>query len=296
MKKITFLLVGLCLLTGSNLFAQTQLAGAKKSLVVNGLFVPSTIEEKEPMPYPGIREADVVWSKTIWRIIDLRERINFPFYYPTEIMDARKSFVQAVIEAAQEGKITLYEDEDFTEVFKPENVKDRFDAADRTERRQRMDGTEETVTIRGDINWAEVQEILVKEIWYFDRHYSKMDVRIIGVCPTRVYNKELRTNDDDNDDDEFAEKLKQQLFWVYYPDTRKILANTPCYLGNNEMAQISFDDLFIKRRFSSYIVAESDNQNNRRLDSYSRNDFEKMLKAEEIKMKILNFEDDLWEY
>jgi len=298
MKKITLLLIGLCLLAGSNLYAQTlPPQGTKKSLVVDGLFKPSIIEEKEPIPYPSIREADVVWSKTIWRIIDLRERINFPLYYPTDNLDTRKSFVQAIVEAAQAGTITLYDTDtdEFTEIFKPENLKDRFGAADRTETRERMDGTQETVTIRGDINWGEVQELLVKEIWYFDKHYSKMDVRIIGICPTRVYNKELRTSEE-NEVDETAEKLKQQLFWVYYPDARKVLANTPCYIGENEMAQISYDDLFIKRRFNSYIIAESDNQNNRRLDSYSRNDFEKMLKAEELKTKLLDFEHDLWEF
>ena len=32
----------------------------------------------------------------------------------------------------------------------------------------------------------EITRLLVKEKWYFDRRYSTMKVRIIGLCPVRV--------------------------------------------------------------------------------------------------------------
>jgi hypothetical protein len=43
-------------------------------------------------------------------------------------------------------------------------------------------------------------------------------------------------------------------------------------------------------------VAESNNQNNRLISSYTRNDFEMMLESENIKGELFNFEQDLWEY
>ncbi|MDR1680580.1 MAG: gliding motility protein GldN [Prevotellaceae bacterium] len=299
MKQITLLFVSLILLIGS-LQAQTpqqttSSTQGKKSLVVDGPFRREIIEEKDPVPYPSVRESDVIWYRTVWRVIDLREKINHPLYYPTELMQSRKSFVQAMVEAAQAGKLTLYDTDtdEFTTELNPKDIPARFDAEDKVQRRQRMDGTDTTVVIPGEIKWEEVQELLVKEVWFFDKHYSQRFVRITGICPIRLYNKVLNTADED---EESGEKVKQQLFWVYYPNARKILANTSCFTGENEMSQTSFDDLFIKRRFSSYITAIADNQNNRRFESYTRNDFERMLKSEEVKNELLNFEHDLWEY
>jgi gliding motility associated protien GldN len=293
MKKITLSLVSLILLS-SSLAAQTT-SDEKKSLVVDGLFQREIIAEKEPIPYPNVREADVVWYRTVWRIIDLREKINYPLYYPTLPMQGRKSFVQAVVEAAQLGKLTLYDTDtdEFTAELNPKEIAVRFDAGDQTVRRQRMDGTDTTYVIHNEIKWDEVQELLVKEVWYFDKHYSQRYVRITGICPIRVYNKELNSSDEE---EESGIKAKRQLFWVYYPSARKVLANTPCFTGENEMSQTSFDDLFTKRRFSSYITAIADNQNNRRLDTYTRNDFELMIKADALKTDLMNFEHDLWEY
>jgi gliding motility associated protien GldN len=305
MKKIT-LLIGSLALWGGSLTAQTPTEApiqsqqsqqpAKKSLVIDGLFQREIIQEKEPVPYPSVRESDVIWYRTVWRVIDLREKINYPLYYPTEQQQGRKSFVQAIVEAAQAGKITLYDpvDDEFTTELNPKDIPERFDAADKVTKRQKMDGTEETVTIRGEIRWQEVKELLVKEVWFFDKHDSRRSVRITGICPIRVYDKDVRTGDDESEDS--GEKARKQLFWVYYPNARRILANTACFTGSNEISQTSFDDLFTNRHFSSYITAVADNQNNRELDTYTRNDFEKMLKSEALKTEMLNFEHDLWEY
>lgn len=295
---ITLSLLSIFLLAGTHAFAQQQ--AEKKSLVLDGAFRRDIISEKEPIPYPKIREADVVWSKKIWRVIDLREKINYPLYYPTEIMQGRKSLVQTFVQAAQAGKITVYDtdSDEFTTVLSPENLMSRFNAGDRRVVQQKLDGTgDTTIIIRGQVNWGEVQELEVKEEWFFDAHYSQMFVRIIGICPIRVFNRELRTGDDEEGGgNEEGERVKQRLFWIYYPDVRKVLANTPCFTSENEISQMSFDDLFLKRYFNSYIIAESNNQNNRKVNTYTRNDFEMMLKSEEIKTKLFNFEHDLWEY
>jgi len=293
---ITLTLLSAFLFVGSSAFAQPATQLSKKSLVLNGAFERGIIKDKEPLPYPPVRESDVIWSKTIWRNVDLRERMNYPLYYPTELFQSRRSLVQTFVQAIQEGRITAYDadaDDEFTAVLSAKDVIGRFNASDRTVRRTTDDGRDTTVIIRGEINWGEVQELLIKEVWFFDKHYSQMFVRIIGICPVRVYYKELRTG---GDEEAVGERTKQQLFWIYYPDARKVLANTPCFTGENETSQTSFDDVLEKRRFNSYIIAESDNQNNRKLNSFTRNDFEKMLKAEEIKSKLFNFEQDLWEY
>ena len=50
--------------------------------LVDGAYKKETVKHREPTPYPALREADVMWSRKIWREIDLRQKINHPFYYP----------------------------------------------------------------------------------------------------------------------------------------------------------------------------------------------------------------------
>ena len=42
------------------------------------------IDERRVLPYQPLREADIFWEKRIWRIIDIREKMNLPFAYPEE--------------------------------------------------------------------------------------------------------------------------------------------------------------------------------------------------------------------
>src|SRR6185295_4532225 len=42
------------------------------------------IKRPFPVQAPYIREADMMWSKRVWRVVDLREKLNLPLYYPIE--------------------------------------------------------------------------------------------------------------------------------------------------------------------------------------------------------------------
>jgi gliding motility associated protien GldN len=50
--------------------------------IIDGVYVSSHIPTKRLIPYVNVREADVIWSKRVWRTIDLREKINLPLYFP----------------------------------------------------------------------------------------------------------------------------------------------------------------------------------------------------------------------
>ena len=66
---------------------------ATYSQVLDGVYVKEHVLGKKPVPYQHLREADVMWSKTVWRKIILTEKMNHPLYYPTEKMPDRKSLV-----------------------------------------------------------------------------------------------------------------------------------------------------------------------------------------------------------
>jgi gliding motility associated protien GldN len=314
MKKIVFLIVAATTLLVVNITeapAQNQATttntaaaeqpssiGVKKSLAADGLFKKQVITTRDPMIYPYIREEDIIWSKRIWRTVDLREKLNFSLYYPTEIMALRRSLVQALVEAIRSGEIRAFDPTDgdeFTVLLSPEDLNSRFDAEDKKERRQKMDGSGDTTIITpGEINWSEVRELLIKEDWFFDKHYSKMMVRIVGICPIKVYKKQLNTGSEEDEAD--GELQKKQLFWVNYDEVRKVLARTPAYIPNNDAAVVSYDDIFNSRRFTSYITKESNSYNNRPISDYISNGYEALMESERIKNTIFTFEHDLWEY
>ena len=88
-----------------------------KTNVIDGVYLSTHIPTKRLIPYEYVREADVIWSKRIWRTIDLREKINRPLYYPLDEFDAaggwarntsRWSLWTVIRQHILAGDLTLY--------------------------------------------------------------------------------------------------------------------------------------------------------------------------------------------
>jgi gliding motility associated protien GldN len=168
-----------------------------------------------------------------------------------------------------------------------EQVTESFGAETSTEEKIDFDtGERTTVTVEGEIRPNEIKQYMIKEEWYFDKGTSTLNVRIIGICPIREYVRQ---------DDNSGQVQRTKVFWVYYPEVRELLSTRLVLNPNNDALQMSFDDLFIKRFFSSYVVQESNVYNNRLISAYL-NGKEAMLESKRIEEKIFNFEQDLWEY
>ncbi len=254
------------------------------------VYTPIHVKENRPVPYPYTREADVMWSKKIWRVMDLKEKMNLPYYYPLATIKNmngdRMNLVSLILMGIKEG-LTVYSAKDFKNEFTEETRKDDVDKV--------LGGGVDSVMVNGqlqvvpkDIRPEEVTKIMIKEEWFFDRNYSTLQVRILGLCPIRVSFKEVNGQPTDVQE-------QKRVCWIYYPDYRKLFASHETFNPNNNSQSISFDDMFTQRRFSSYIYQESNAYDNRPVIDYARG-MDVLYESERIKNYIFDFEHDLWEY
>jgi len=263
---------------------------------LEGVYTKEHVMNRRPVPYQYLREADVMWSKTVWRKIDLREKLNHPLYYPAvdgaSQIDDRFSLIDLLLWAIDNQGLQAYnptsEYDEFKTPITRAEINKRFGAEDKTTMVEDLEtGQLVQKTVAGSVKSSEVKEFMLKELWFFDKQRSVLEVRIIGMCPIRWFYKD--------DDAEKLDPQQRKLFWIYFPQARKIFANHLVYNERNDADTKSFDDIFAKRLFSSFIIQESNVFNNRKVDEYSSG-IETLLESERIKENIFNFEHDLWEY
>jgi len=320
MKKLFLLITGI-------FFFLLSFNLVKAQNVLDGVYVKEHVDSRKPIAYNYLREADVMWSKKIWRMLDLREKQNFPLYFPTKQVDYRYSLIDLILAAAEKGydlnekeadahlvlyvaapndKVVISE---FLNPINPNGLADtaklkqelylKFDVKDEKKAIENVvTGVWDTTIIHGEMHTSEVLRYIMKEEWYFDKQRAKMEVRIIGLCPIRVYkdkavsNATTNTGGNEEEDEQLGMKL---LFWVYFPALRPVLANHEVFNVNNDAERRTFDDIFYKRKFSSFIIQETNVYDNRQIAEY-RYGLDAQLEAEKIKDFMFKIEHDLWEF
>lgn len=274
----TLLLVGVLLTSGLNLSAQDL-------KVLDKPWVKENTPTRRVIPYTHVREQDVMWHRRIWREIDLREKINHPLYYPTTKIDDRKSLFDVIKDAVLAGELSAYDpsDDEFKIKLTPSEAMVKMgDTISVLVEDPETFELVETNTYQ-EIASVDVVKYHMKEDWFFDRERSIMDVRIMGIAP-------LVSVLDENG--QF--KGLKSLFWIYFPEARYVFANYDVFNRQNDAERRTFEDIFWKRMFNSYIIKRS-NVYDRMLIDYKMG-IDRLLEAEQVKEEIFNMEHDVWHF
>jgi gliding motility associated protien GldN len=287
MKRVVAFFIGLSILT-------IWLVKVPAQDILTEVYVREHIPNKIPVPYAYVREADVMWAKDVYRIIDLKQKQNLPLYYPTHPIGDRMNLVDLLLYGIDNEGIRAFSADDllneFTIPMTRDQIDEKFDAGIDTIPTQDIN-TGEIIqkVITQERKTDEIKQIMIKEKWFFDKNHSVMNVRIIGISPIRVYNQ----LDDQGLPTDLV--LRSQTFWVYYPEVRPLLTNHEIFNQHNDAQRISFDDFLIQRRFGSFIIGMSNVYNNRRIITYALG-IDALLEADKQKEWLFEMEHDLWEY
>lgn len=263
----------------------------KKSLRNDNAYDKSAINARTPLPYEHLRLDDALFAEKVWRDLDLREKLNQSFRYEAESDNGSQMFINMLLRAVNSGEVTAFRDDRFTTPMAlPEIQQLTVGSADTV---AQVDPTDPNKVVRYVVTRASfdpnsVVKLRIKEEWVFDREASRYFCRILGIAP-------LKTAYFPNGQERPG---SIQMFWVYYPDLRPLLAKYEVYnpknMGNSRM---TWEELFESRMFSSYIVKSSlDNPADRAIRVYIKDPILALLEGENIKEKLFNYEQDLWSY
>lgn len=244
--------------------------------------------DRRPLEYEHLREDDNMWSEFIWREIDSREKINQSFNYPGTDENGDRRFFSILINAIENDSIVAFQDDMFTRPFSSDKIRqqingklDTFDVADV------VSGAiaKKSVTFKPLFAFDSVYTFRLKEQVLFDKEASRLFTRIIGIAPIAKFVVGGKSE-------------PKALFWLYYPDLRRIFAKLDVYNPRNYASRMTWEELFESRYFSSYIVKTSANnpQNRDLLQIVNGDKLMRLYQGQDIKNRIFDFEQNLWQY
>ena len=310
MKKFGLLLIGI--FAFSFAFAQDDEEGSTMQQPINRAPAECAWEQvdvgefSDPVPYAPIRQADVMYYYTIWRTIDLREKVNHPLYFPTEVRGTWRSLAQTIFDAIDmdnpektEGVLPVYTDDMCLEPTPRGDLRGNlaisYNIDDIDIETGEVIGTK---PVEIPFEPKDIISYNIKEIWYFDKQTSTFKTQILTLEPIMEYVRPNTSSNFDEDQEENVSEapVKKRIGYIYYSELRPFLAKQEVYNVRNNAQRLSFDDLLTwKREFASLIYKQA-NVYDREIQEYITNSRDQRIESERITDELRKFESDLWEF
>jgi len=296
--------------------------------IIDGVYIQEHIPTKRMIPYEFVREADVIWSKRVWRTVDLREKINQTMYFPFDEYDPSGNWVRNASRWSLWTVIKNHVLNGDLKVFSPYNPY-AF---------RMLDGDQFKYPIVAEPGKNYYNDSVFKDKLFFylgslgpesDKPLSNMygedslsadGTRFIYPAADTLWHLSKDIVQYRLKEDWFFDKERsvldvrilgiapviysrtpegqitglQEVFWLYFPHCRFVFNNYFVYNPKNDAQWMSFDDMFWKRQFNSTIYKQS-NTYDRKVESY-RAGVDALMESEKITEEIRTLEHDVWHF
>ena len=261
------------------------------------------VADNKPVALQYISQDYLYEATFIWRVLDLREKMNHPLYFPTEERGNRRSLMQVVLNALDSSEenptpLMVFTNEFVNVPVSPAELKNSMGET------KRIEIINDWGEVIGDsvvfLPWSakDVFQYVIKECCFIDNQRSMLDYRIMAICPMFWYEPQTDAVQEESEDDMPAvtNRRWRQFSWIDYEMFRPFMAKNEAFNMSNFAQNRTFDDVFLQRRFASFIKAESNVYNDREINHYIVNGLDQILESERIKEQIRQDENDMWEY
>ena len=281
-------------------FAQSNLLNAKTPAEIGKKTeAEKNADNDKPLPYGYIGDRDIFMGKTVWELIDLDQRVNYPMYYPVkgDLTPDRKPLYDVLKQGIRDGKITeVYDSGYFTTKKTLDDIEKSLKKIDTTDGGKdiinagdKLEADSEFINVT-EISAFDVKGYKIKGYWYFDKRQGELKYRLLGICP-------LVPDVNTMGKPEFKDDAPVELFWIYFPAARDVLHTAKAFNEKNSAMPFTFDHLLNSRRFNAVIYLEENVYGDREIKKYMKENAQmQLLESERVKEKIRNFELDMWNY
>ena len=270
------------------------------------------LDFNNPLEYPYVDDKDILWSKIVYEYVDGYEQFNYPLFYPlkdAEFTESRRSLWRILrgyiyfdtvqneedLDSIGGKKVLKLYDPDYRNFNVESDIDFRLPQTDSSEGQIRIAQQTDDLNGDGEVNdedifWLPSSNIVgynLKGVWYFDKKYGALNYRLIGIQPVG-YEKFGGPEQGDE---------PKAFFWLWFKDLRKILHANTIFSEKNNSKRITFDQLFISRKFHTYLYRIENVMDDRALSKtpyISDNLYLRITESQRLKAIIRNFEHDMW--
>lgn len=232
-------------------------------------------------------DADLVWTRDIYRQIDLRKDANTPLYFPEDVIDGQENLFRLILNLVVSGKIPAYEyldgREAFTDQYKVKvgETLDRFGIYYQQAKGSTPNNPKYEIA-EADVPTAQVLNYYVIEKWEFDKRTNRTKTRIVAICP--ILN---RIGD-------YGEETRYPMFWVKFDQLRPFMAQQYVFLSDdNNLARYSLDDYFTLGMYEGDIVKTKNLRNLSMMQMFPDPD-DLRAAQDSIDQRLRNFGGNMW--